>query len=146
MPAEETKRGNFWRKRKRSAASISVAYLQNNGLSTVKEIKTRRKRPRDVLEINGIKTKKSGSSLERIKKKIEEGGQIRLEPVTTVCLYIGRQSGISCKNDLRAIIWLKSEHNNFTNSCYAGSYSNTWLNLNWWWSSFQDIICDLSIF
>lgn len=76
MPLEETKRGNFWRKRKRSAASISVAYLQNNGLSTVKEIKTRWKRPRDVLEINGIKTEKRVLLLSKGKKKIEEGGQV----------------------------------------------------------------------
>lgn len=49
---------------------------RNSRLSTVKEIKTRRKRPRDVLEINGIKTEKSGSSLERTKKKTGEGGQV----------------------------------------------------------------------
>lgn len=76
-PVEETKRE---RKLLAEAQDIrcehlSCVYLRNSGLSMVKEIKTRRKRPRDVLEINGIKTEKSGSSLERRKRKSREGGQ-----------------------------------------------------------------------
>lgn len=78
MPVEETKRE---RKLLAEAQEIrrehlSRVYLRNSGLSTVKEIKTRRKRPRDVLEINGIKTEESGSSLERTERQTREGGQV----------------------------------------------------------------------